>query len=192
VKLTKKSVEFIAIFDNCPYQDGAKLHGCSIKSHNCFHGSIRYFLRPVYEGVSKSFRTGRLERELQMVQLSTTRCSFIAILWISLVHFAAITTLCCFSTSNTKGKRIFRYRISPETSWYTIVYFISSRLSHALRWLQFFKCNGFIIAFIVYPCCWNTWVDWILCLTTAVLWYTDNTSRLARLPELFATRSSSW
>jgi hypothetical protein len=30
--------------------------------------------------VSKSFRTGRLERELQMVQLSATRCSFIAIL----------------------------------------------------------------------------------------------------------------
>jgi hypothetical protein len=33
-----------------------------------------------YEGVSKSFRTGRLEREQQMVQLSATRCSFIAIL----------------------------------------------------------------------------------------------------------------
>jgi hypothetical protein len=28
----------------------------------------------VYEGVSKSFRTGHLERELQMVQLSATRC----------------------------------------------------------------------------------------------------------------------
>jgi hypothetical protein len=34
----------------------------------------------VYEGVSKSFRTGRLERELQMVQLSATRCSCIVIL----------------------------------------------------------------------------------------------------------------
>jgi hypothetical protein len=33
-----------------------------------------------YEGVSKSFRTGRLERELQMVQLSATMCSCIAIL----------------------------------------------------------------------------------------------------------------
>jgi len=31
-------------------------------------------------GVSKSFRTGCLERELQMVQLSATRCSCIAIL----------------------------------------------------------------------------------------------------------------
>jgi hypothetical protein len=32
------------------------------------------------EGVSKSFRTGRLERELQMVQLCATRSSCIAIL----------------------------------------------------------------------------------------------------------------
>jgi hypothetical protein len=35
--------------------------------------------RSKYEGVSKSFRTGRLERELQMVQLSAIRCSCIAI-----------------------------------------------------------------------------------------------------------------
>jgi hypothetical protein len=44
-----------------------------------------------YEGVTKSFRNGRLGRELQMVQLSATRCSCIAILWVSLVSFAAIT-----------------------------------------------------------------------------------------------------
>jgi hypothetical protein len=44
-----------------------------------------------YEGVSKSFRTGRLERELQMAHLSATRCSCIAILWVSLVSFATIT-----------------------------------------------------------------------------------------------------
>jgi hypothetical protein len=50
----------------------------------------------VCEGVSKSFRTGRLERELQMVQLSATRCSCIAILWVWLVSFAAIT-LCVAS-----------------------------------------------------------------------------------------------
>jgi hypothetical protein len=49
-----------------------------------------------YECISKSFRTGRLERELQMVQLSATRCSCIAILWVSLVSFAAIT-LCVAS-----------------------------------------------------------------------------------------------
>jgi hypothetical protein len=43
----------------------------------------------MYEVISKSFRTGLLERELQMVQLSATRC-FIAILWISLASSAAI------------------------------------------------------------------------------------------------------
>jgi hypothetical protein len=50
----------------------------------------------MYEGVSKSFRTGRLERELKMTQLSATRCSFIAILWASLVSFVTIT-LCVAS-----------------------------------------------------------------------------------------------
>jgi hypothetical protein len=45
----------------------------------------------VYEGVSRSFGTGRLERELQMVQLSAIRCSCIAILWVSLMSFAAIS-----------------------------------------------------------------------------------------------------
>jgi hypothetical protein len=52
--------------------------------------------RCIYEGVSKSVWTGLLERELQMVQLSATRCSCIAILWDSLVSFAAIT-LCVSS-----------------------------------------------------------------------------------------------
>jgi hypothetical protein len=50
----------------------------------------------VYDGISKSFRTGGLERELQMIQLSATRCSCIAILWISLVSFA-VNTLCVAS-----------------------------------------------------------------------------------------------
>jgi hypothetical protein len=49
-----------------------------------------------YEGVAKSFRTDRLERELQMVQLSATRCSCIAILWVGLVSFVTIT-LCVAS-----------------------------------------------------------------------------------------------
>jgi hypothetical protein len=51
----------------------------------------------IHEDVSKSFRTGRrLARELQMVQLFATRCSCIAILWVSLLRFAAIT-LCVAS-----------------------------------------------------------------------------------------------
>jgi len=36
-------------------------------------------------------------------------------------EFCRHNPLCCFSTSNTKGKRIFRYRFSPETSGYTLV-----------------------------------------------------------------------
>jgi hypothetical protein len=48
-------------------------------------------LQSVYESVSKCFRTGRLERELRMVLLSATRCSCIAILWVSPTSFAAIT-----------------------------------------------------------------------------------------------------
>jgi hypothetical protein len=50
----------------------------------------------VYDGVSKSFRTGRLAWELQMVQLSATMCRYIAILWVSLVSSIAIT-LCVAS-----------------------------------------------------------------------------------------------
>jgi hypothetical protein len=47
----------------------------------------------LYKGVSKSFRTGRLERELQIVHLSATTYSCIAISWVSLLSFAA-NTLC--------------------------------------------------------------------------------------------------
>jgi hypothetical protein len=50
----------------------------------------------LYEGVSKSYRTGRLERVQQMVQLSATRCRCIAILWVSLVSFAAVTLCVAF------------------------------------------------------------------------------------------------
>jgi hypothetical protein len=40
---------------------------------------VGYYVQ-FYEGVSISFRTGRLERELKMIQLSATRCICIAIL----------------------------------------------------------------------------------------------------------------
>jgi hypothetical protein len=49
-----------------------------------------------YEGISKRFRTGRLEWELQMAQLPATMCSCVAILWVSLVSSATIT-LCVAS-----------------------------------------------------------------------------------------------
>jgi hypothetical protein len=67
--------ELLAMFNTC--------------THRC---NVTLF----YEGVSKSFRTGHLERELQMVELSATRCSCIATSWVSLVSFAAIT-LCVAS-----------------------------------------------------------------------------------------------
>jgi hypothetical protein len=51
---------------------------------------------PIYEGVSKSFWTGHLEGELQMVELSANMCSCVTILWVSLVSFATIT-LCVAS-----------------------------------------------------------------------------------------------
>jgi hypothetical protein len=57
---------------------------------------FQMFLSFVYEEVSKSFRTDRLERELQIVHHSATRCSRTAVFWISLVSFAAIT-LCVAS-----------------------------------------------------------------------------------------------
>jgi hypothetical protein len=57
-------------------------------STDCVYLMKQHFM---YEGVSKSFRIGHLERELQIVQLSATRCSCIAILWVSLVSFAVIT-----------------------------------------------------------------------------------------------------
>jgi hypothetical protein len=56
--------------------------------------SVDVQLLQVYEGISKNFRTGLLERELQMVQLFAISC--IAPLWVSLVSFASIT-LCVAS-----------------------------------------------------------------------------------------------
>jgi hypothetical protein len=82
-----------------------------------------------YEGVSKSFRTGRLKRELQMVQLSATRYSCIAILWVSLMSFVAIT-LCVTSRrvsifvylSTQSGEFWIHPRRSHILTFYTIGY----------------------------------------------------------------------
>jgi hypothetical protein len=71
----------------------------------------------LYEGVSKRSQTGRLERELQMVQLSASRCSCIAILWVSLVSFVAIT-LCVLLNECLLFISLW---LSPETFGYTLV-----------------------------------------------------------------------
>jgi hypothetical protein len=67
-----------------------------------------YFM---YGGAAVSFRTGLLERELQMIELSTTICSCIPILWISLVSFPTIT-LCIAS------QRVFNF---------VFVYFVTTQ-----------------------------------------------------------------
>jgi hypothetical protein len=74
----------------------------------------------IYEGVSKSFWTGRLERELQMIALSATGCSCIAILWVSQVSFAAIKLYVASRVFIVVC--VFRYRLSPETFGYTLVH----------------------------------------------------------------------
>jgi hypothetical protein len=60
-----------------------------------------------------------------MVQLSATKCSCIAILWVILVSFAAITL--CNSSQRVFIIiiiiiiNLFRYRLSPEAFGYTLV-----------------------------------------------------------------------
>jgi len=68
-----------------------------------------------YEGASKSFRTGCVEPELQMVQLSATRCSSIA------SEFCRHNPLCYFSASVHRCACLFRYRLSPKTCGFTLV-----------------------------------------------------------------------
>jgi hypothetical protein len=68
----------------------------NIKANNVCKHSKNIFVKYVYEGVSKRFWTGRIEQELQMVQLSVTRCSCTAIFSVRLVSFAT-TTFCVAS-----------------------------------------------------------------------------------------------
>jgi hypothetical protein len=58
------------------------------------------------------------ERELQMVQLSATRCSYISISMSQSSEFCRHNTLCCFSTRASCCCCcccLFRYRLSPDT-----------------------------------------------------------------------------
>jgi hypothetical protein len=79
-------------------------------------------LQTSYEGVTKSFRTGRLVRELQTVQLSAARCSCIAILWVSIVSFAAITLCGAYEpmfivTVYFVVDSVRKFLIHPRNSW---------------------------------------------------------------------------
>jgi hypothetical protein len=88
------------------------------------NGLIVYITKQIYGGISKSFWTGCLDWELQIVQLSATSCSCIAILWVNLVSFAAIT-LCVASQQVFVYccKHMFHYWLSPETFGYTLLSF---------------------------------------------------------------------
>jgi hypothetical protein len=66
-------------------------HGAQLSTVTTSPVPYLHYVQWVYEDVSKSFRTGRLDRELQMVELSATRYSCIAVLWVSLVSVTAIT-----------------------------------------------------------------------------------------------------
>jgi hypothetical protein len=56
------------------------LTGNFIQSETDKEGNDSSDQKQTYEGASKSFRTGRMEMELQMAQLSANRCSCNAIL----------------------------------------------------------------------------------------------------------------
>jgi hypothetical protein len=121
-----------------------------------------------YKGVSKSFRTGRLKRELQTVQLSAIRCSYIAILYVSLVSFAAITL--CVASGRVFIVVSLYFVISPETFGYTLVYLRSSLTIHTriiCRWNFFRKlvncCNkcGTSSSYSQYIA-WSWWINVVM------------------------------
>jgi hypothetical protein len=72
------------------------IQGCSSTQTRCTNQMKQERMREKwpensYKGVSKSFQTDHLEWELQTVQLSATRCSCVAIFWVSLMSYATIT-----------------------------------------------------------------------------------------------------
>jgi hypothetical protein len=71
----------------------------------------------IHEGVSKSFRTGCVEQELQMVQLQFYRYSVN-----QSSEFCRHNLLCCFLTSVYCCTPTFRYQLSLETFGYTLIY----------------------------------------------------------------------
>jgi len=100
--LTKQNQYYLVAVqcDTCRATTFATVHG--------YEGQWTKIGSVTYEGVSRSFRTGHLARKLQVVELSAIRCNFIAILWVSLVSFAAIT-LC------TASQQVFIVVISLST-----------------------------------------------------------------------------
>jgi hypothetical protein len=106
--------------------------------------SLFMFITPywtLYEVVSKSFRTGRLERQLQMVQLSATMCSCIAILWVSLMSFAAITLCVAF-------QRLFIAVYFVIDSGRKFLETPSCVVSIWIRWSALFEGSRYLFSFL--------------------------------------------
>jgi hypothetical protein len=99
-------------------EKGGKDRGREYKRASSSYHSL---ICEIYDGVSKSFRTGHLEWELQTVQLSATRCSCIAILWVSIVSFAAIALRVASQRVFIVDGVYFVIDSSPETFGYTLV-----------------------------------------------------------------------
>jgi len=110
--------------DNFTFQNFRKyfLQGSVITS--CPHS-----LLVLYKGVSQSFRTGHLEQQLQMVQLSATRCSCTTILWVSLLRFTAIT-LCVASQQVWKLLDTSSYNATSDTGHHDALTFNGNILTY--------------------------------------------------------------
>jgi len=57
---------------------------------------LQYMLQCMYEGVPKSFRTGRLELELQMVKFSARKCAVVSLFVSQFSEFCRHKPLYCF------------------------------------------------------------------------------------------------
>jgi len=98
----------------------------------------KYVSLQIYEGVFKSFRTGCLERELQIVQLSATRCGCIAILWVSLVKVFFFLLQAYISLSTQSGNFLLHTRISV-TVYCNKERRIIDRILHSKKEYEYFQ-----------------------------------------------------
>jgi hypothetical protein len=78
-----------------------------------------------------------------MIELSATKCNCIAILWVSLVSFDAVT-LCIASQRVSYCELIFRYQLSPETFGYTSYIYIYIKQLFYSSFIMFVKCDGLL------------------------------------------------
>jgi hypothetical protein len=118
----------------------------------------------LYKSVSKSLWTGCWDWELQMVQLSATRCSCIAIFWVVLMSFATIT-LCVASQWVFIVVSIYFIINSVWKLLGTPSYFYSgfSKLCMFLPTHCHIPVVCFKSVFLGWTCCFpNTWYPWSL------------------------------